>query len=194
MTTFTPPDESLMARVAEGSRDDMEKLVRRYATPLLTFIRRMVGDHHLSEDLFQDVFFALWTKRHLYHLGRPFKPWLYAIAINTCHAAFRRRALPIVDNPAGLQLAVDPSDDSPAEAAAASDTTQVVERVLADLPTKQRLVVVLRIWDGLAYHEIAQALGVRQSTVRSHMHHALAALREQLTPSFENTTRKESLR
>jgi|GEM_PF-4245226 len=56
-------DEWLMAQVADGKREHLEPLIRRHANPLLTFIRRMVGDQHRSEELFQDVFLAVWIKR-----------------------------------------------------------------------------------------------------------------------------------
>src|SRR5262245_31782636 len=83
-------DEWLMAEVVVGKRDSLEALVRRYATPLLTFIERMVGDPHLSEELLQDVFLAVWKNRRQYQFPRPFKAWLYAIVINRCRTVFRK--------------------------------------------------------------------------------------------------------
>ncbi len=83
-------DEYLMARVGGEQPELLEKLLRRHATPLLTFIERMVGDHHRGEELFQEVFLALWIKRRQYQYPRPFKPWLYAIALNKCRSWFRR--------------------------------------------------------------------------------------------------------
>src|SRR5215471_21061581 len=88
-------DEYLMGQVALGKRDHLEPLVRRYAGPLLTFIRRMVGDAHRSEELFQEVFLAVWSKRKQYEFSRPFKAWLYAIALNKCRAHFRMRYGPL---------------------------------------------------------------------------------------------------
>jgi hypothetical protein len=52
----------LMAQVAVGKRDHLEPLIRRYASPLLTFIQRMVGDPHKSEDIFQEVFLAVFRR------------------------------------------------------------------------------------------------------------------------------------
>src|SRR5437588_1572173 len=86
-------DEEVMAQVARGHAQLLERLIRRYATPLLTFIRRQVGDRHHSEELFQEVFLAVWTKRHQYEFPRSFKNWLYAIALNKCRARFRERSL-----------------------------------------------------------------------------------------------------
>src|ERR1700722_13322151 len=91
MTQRAHADEGLMMHVAQGHREHLEPLIRRYASPLLTFIRRMVGDRHRSEELFQEVFLAVWSKRGQYDWARPFKPWLYAIALNKCRATNRSR-------------------------------------------------------------------------------------------------------
>ncbi|HEY2147811.1 MAG TPA: sigma factor, partial [Pirellulales bacterium] len=53
-------DEELMMRVAAGSRDAIIPLIRRWASPLLTFIERMVGHRQRAEELFQEVFLAVW--------------------------------------------------------------------------------------------------------------------------------------
>src|SRR5580700_4725651 len=90
MNLHVPDDESLMAEVGKGKREAMEVLVRRFATPLLTFIERMVGDRHQAEELFQDVFLAVWVHRGSYQHPRPFRAWLYSIALNKCRTLLRR--------------------------------------------------------------------------------------------------------
>src|SRR3954447_14404728 len=105
-------DESLMARVARGQRDCLEALVRRHATRLLTFIQRMIGDRHRSEELFQEVFLAVWRKRKQYQDPRPFRAWLYTIALNRCCASLRLR--PVKTRRDGTALTTVPDDgDSP---------------------------------------------------------------------------------
>src|SRR5258708_34519017 len=89
-------DEWRRAQVAPGQRDSWEPLVRRYAGPLVGFIRRLVRDTHRCEELFQEVFLAVWKKRQQYQFPRPFKPWLYTIALNKCRADFRAPARPVV--------------------------------------------------------------------------------------------------
>jgi RNA polymerase sigma-70 factor (ECF subfamily) len=176
-------DEWLMAQVALGKRDHLEPLIRRHANALLTFIRRMVGNAHKSEELFQEVFLSIWVKRKQYQFPRPFKPWLYAIAANKCRASFRGRALTtssMFDDDA--LAAPDTEQPSPSEALIATETATMVGSAVSRLPTQQRAVVVLRIWDGLSYAEIAEVVGRTEATVRSHMHHGLAAMRKFLEP------------
>jgi RNA polymerase sigma-70 factor (ECF subfamily) len=171
-------DEWLMAQVAHGERDCLEVLVRRHATRLLTFLARMAGDRHQAEELFQDVFLAVWVKRRQYQFPRPFRPWLYAIAANRCHAVARTRrpAAPLDD---AVPVA---AGQSPEESAVATETAALVAAAVTLLPPQQRAVVVLRTWEGMSYGEIAEALGRTEATVRSHMHHGLAALRKYLEP------------
>lgn len=169
----------------------MEPLVRRYASPLLTFINRMTGDHHRSEELFQEVFLKVWSKRHTYDPDRPFKPWLFQIALNHCRSALRGKTLKLVrtmggrDGDAAFDDLLDrrsAADDTPVDALVASESAAMVASAVAALPERQRTVVVMRLWNGLSYAEIASAVGRREGAVRSIMHHALAALRSTLAP------------
>lgn len=175
-------DRTLMSRAACGDRQALDTLIRRHANGLLTFIHRMVGDRHRAEELFQDVFLAVWSHRGRYRDGRPFRPWLYGIAMNKCRAEFRKTRPVPVDFQADPPLPVLANDLTPAETVLASERAVHVAQAVATLPDQQRTVVVLRIWNGLSYQEIAEAVGKTQGTVRSHMFHALAAMRRYLEP------------
>ncbi len=179
-------DEQLMAQLAQNGRDPLGILLRRFASPLLTFIQRMVGDRHRSEELFQEVFLAVWTERQRYQYPRPFRAWLYGIALNKCRNEFRRhRSFRLtLDEP--LPFAVVAGSGGPAEAAVATETASIVQAAVARLPEQQRIVVVLRVWNGLPYFEIANILDRTESTVRSEMFHALASLRKFLEPRLRS--------
>ena len=189
MKRHQDPDEWLMAQVAKGNRNKLEPLVRRYSSPLLTFILRMVGDVQRSEDLFQEVFLSVWVNRNQYSYSKPFRPWLYQIAINKCRASFRRRRLPLALSGERDLLDIQPTSDSqPDVIIEGNETASMVVRAVDDLPAKQKVVVVLRIWSGLSYRQIAETLRSRESTVRSRMFHALKAMRRHLEPGFAPTS------
>jgi RNA polymerase sigma-70 factor (ECF subfamily) len=176
-------DEWLMAEVTQGRAEALEILVRRYGTLLLTFICRMVHDRQRSEDLFQDVFLIVWKKRRQYRFPHPFRSWLYRIAINRVRQVLRRRGERRIRLMNDSNL-IEPSSGgaSPAEAAIAIESSTLVQDAVALLPAKQQLVVTMRIWNRLSYAEIADAMGVREATVRSNMHDALATIRRYLEP------------
>jgi RNA polymerase sigma-70 factor (ECF subfamily) len=171
-------DEDLMAQVAQGDSGPLEPLVRRHAQPLLTFLVRMIGNHHRAEELFQEVFLAVWVKRRTYQHPRPFRPWLYAIAVNRCRADLRLKT----PKPLALIDEGPADDDGPDAALLAAEAAEEVTRAVTKLPHQQRAVVVLRVWQDLSYARIAEIVGCTEATARSHMHLGLAALRATLTP------------
>ncbi len=178
-------DEALMREVGLGGTEAIGVLLHRYASPLLTFIERTVGNRHRAEDLFQEVFLDVWTYRRRYCYPRPFRPWLFGIALNKCRADMRRsnhRPMRLDDCPTASPIASDPP---PSEAAAGAETAALVAEAVARMPPTQRAVVTMRVWNGLSYAEIAEAIGCAEPTVRSHMFHGLASLRKHLEPRLK---------
>ena len=190
MNRTAPTDEWLMAEVANGKRRHLEPLVRRHASGLLAFIRRMVYDEHLVEDVLQEVFLAVWKSRYTYDVFRAFKPWLYAIAANACRRTGRHRPLRLVGYTSGGAPGDEDGGDlldtraapgpSPIDSAVAVETGSAVQAAVAMLPEKQRAVLVLRIWNEMSYAHIARVLNRREASVRSNMHHALKKMRQYL--------------
>lgn len=172
-------DEDLMAQVARGRHALLELLVRRHATPLLSFICRIIGDRHRGEEIFQEVFLIVWSKRQQYEFPRSFKNWLYTIALNKCRESFRAPVLATSSLPGNDAVS---DDASPAESLMAAETAETVGRAVLALPPQQRAVVTLRIWENMPYPRIARILGCAEATARSHMHLGLAALRRSLEP------------
>jgi RNA polymerase sigma-70 factor, ECF subfamily len=168
------PDELLMAQVAAGRGESLEPLVQRYTVPLVSFLQRMTGSRDRAEDLFQDTFLNVWRKRRTYTFPRPFKPWLYAVAVNVARAAFRS-----AKELATLPVGVSPmsNEPSPPDHAVGAETSAKIVAAIRNLPEAQRAVLAMRVWDGMSYGQIAEAIGRTEATVRSHMSHGLATLR-----------------
>lgn len=166
-------DETLMEATRAGSHAAMEVLVRRFAARLLTFLMRLTGRLHAAEDLFQETFGAVWARRETYQVGRAFKPWLYAIAVNK-HRERGRRKVPAREHPAisVVELAEDPPE--------ARDRFAEARLALGKLGDRQREVVVLHLYGGLSYAQIAECLGVGESTARGYMFEALGVLRREM--------------
>ena len=175
-----------MSYVAQGDREAFEMLIRRHADGLLTFIYRMIGNRHRAEELFQEVFLAVWTQKRTYQQGRPFRPWLFGIALNKCRTDFRkarREAVDSLSDPPGETVVDD--CPSPSEATINIERANMVSDAVARLSEQQRLVVVMRIWSGMSYRAISQALGCTEGTARSHMYHGLNTIRKYLEPRMQ---------
>jgi RNA polymerase sigma-70 factor, ECF subfamily len=175
-------DETIMAEVAQGDRASLALLMRRHAGTLLSFVRKMVHDDHRAEEIVQDTFIRIWINRARYQFQRPFKPWMYAIALNQSRALLRKdphQCLELSDNAALVDEQV-----SPLELAINDEMASILDHAVDELPVQQRAAVLLRVWEQLSYAEVATALGCSEGTARSHMHHALARLREALERHF----------
>jgi RNA polymerase sigma-70 factor (ECF subfamily) len=109
------------------------------------------------------------------------RPWLLTILRNTARNAVRdaaRRPGP----PPAFEPVDEPADDAgPAELAERAGTRRELGAALAELPEVQRSAVVLRHVVGLATSEVAQVLGCKEGTAKSHVSRGLQRLRVLLT-------------
>lgn len=166
-------DARLMERTAEGSQGAFEELVRRHQKLLLNFFIRM-GASGDGEDLVQETFVRLYKYRDRYQPSARFTSFLYHLARNVW-ADHGRRAARSERLATHLHAYQPPSEahDEPSRGEHAD-----VEAALDRLSPKLREVVVLNIYQGLRYQEVADALGIPLGTVKSRINLALNALKE----------------
>jgi len=172
----------------------MTLLVGRYERPLYRFLLQMVGDAHLAEDLFQETFLRLHRGRAGFRHDQPLKPYLYRIAINLAHDALARRAsqpkAASLDQPpssktsdAGgpvLKDLISAAGPGPSDDCQRAELKTKVRTALAKLPAMEREVLVLRVFEGMSFPEIAQITDVPVPTAKSRMIYALRRLRPAL--------------
>jgi RNA polymerase sigma-70 factor (ECF subfamily) len=128
-----------------------------------------------------EVFRIAFEKRHTYDLTRPSaRPWLYGIATNLVAKHRRREArrLRATARLAGRRLVPDDLADRVSGALDATDVWHRVADAVAALPEVERDALLLHVWEGLAYDDIAAAQGVPVGTVRSRLNRARGRLRE----------------
>ncbi|MDP1560005.1 MAG: RNA polymerase sigma factor [Pirellulaceae bacterium] len=171
-------DEWLMRQVKAGHRDCLEVLVRRYATPLLTYLHRISGVRHTAEDLLQETFLAVWAKRETYAGTGTFGSWLFAIATNCQRQAHRTqsRRLSFIDAAESIP-AVPCTAPTPLDQSMIAEQHQTLAKAIARLPEQQRVALVLRHWNRMPFADIAKVIDCTEATVRSHLHHALNNIR-----------------
>jgi RNA polymerase sigma-70 factor (ECF subfamily) len=172
-------DESLLEA---GTESAMTRLVGRYERPLYAFLAKRCGDAQLAEDCFQETFLRAWRSRKRFERGRPLAPWLYRIAINVAKEALGRRR-----RDHALALEGDPKPDpnpGPADRAASDDAHGRVRDGIAALPDEERTVVELRLFGGLSFVEIAEAMRTPVTTARSRMVYAIRKLRPLLAAAL----------
>lgn len=192
MTTWRT-DEELMLRYRNGDAAAFETLYRRYEKPLFDFIYRFAPDSTDAESLFQEAFFRLVRAKKNYQATAQFKTWLFQIAMNLCRDRARRmkhRGHISLSSPSSSQddshgeiqdLVSDPSlaVDKSVEA---GQLESAVKGAVASLPEDERLVVVMKEYQGLKYSEIAEITNRPIGTLKSINHRAHERLRSALAP------------
>ena len=162
-------DETLMVAVAAGDGAALAELCRRWERPLFRLLARQTGGRDV-DDLYQETWLRVVRAAGRFTRGRPFRPWLFQIAVNCCRDWARRRRVDPLEQTAELQT--EPAAGGTARIDAALDA----ERLLAALPPAQREAVVLRYYHDLPEDEVAEILGCPKGTVKSRLHQAIARL------------------
>ena len=171
-------DEQAVLRCQDGEREAFRHLVERYQDVLYGTAVLMTGDRAQAEEHVQEAFLAAWRGMQGFHSERPVKPWLVRILVNTVVSQRRRRAVSTVP----LEYESEADDAArPAEEIEAQHDRLAIREALAGLNPDQRQVVVLRFFAGLTVPQLAEAIGVREGTVKSRLHRALGQLRDQMT-------------
>lgn len=188
-------EAALIARLRRRDTEALEILMERHAARVYRVAFGITRNDADAEEVVQDVFLSLFEKIAAFEERAALGTWLYRVATNT--ALLRRRGK-------RLELEVSLEDQLPtfrddghragersflladwsasAEDGMLSDETQaLVRRAIDILPPHYRAVVMLRDVEELSNEETAEILGEAVSSVKSRLHRARMALREQLT-------------
>jgi RNA polymerase sigma-70 factor (ECF subfamily) len=174
-------DADLIQQAARGGVEAYNLLVSRWEKRVYNYLLRITGNREDALDLAQDVFLKAYQNlRKLDDPGR-FAAWLYRIAHNEAYSMFRKRR-PEADveevqpEATGTGITVGGSPVFPIELGL------VVASALERLKPEQREAVVLKIYQGFKFEEMAEILTCPVSTVKSRVYTALELLKAELAP------------
>jgi RNA polymerase sigma-70 factor (ECF subfamily) len=178
------PDLELVARWQAGDADSFALLVKRHERRVFRILYRMLGSVDEAADVAQETFLNLHRHGHRFRRESRFTTFVYRVAAN---AALNRRRSLGRDRNRMRELAERQAVDAPGagagdpevEASRARTGRRIQEALLA-LPERLRLPLVLFDVEGLPYSEISSVVGIPEGTVKSRIHRARAALREEL--------------
>jgi len=175
-----------------GIEQTFEGLVQQYKNRIYGYICRLTNDSPEAEDLTQEVFIRAYQGMQAFRRDAAVDTWLYRIATNLVIDRFRRQQrapqwVPVPDDAEDGQggLPSTSRDADPQAAAQLGELQRQVQRAVYSLPPKLRAVVVLHDMEGLAYEEVAEALGCPLGTVKSRLFNARLLLRRKLEHYME---------
>ena len=192
-------DVQLMLDVKAGDEQSFELLLRKYRTPLVNFLYRMVRDTAIAEDLAQEVFLRVYRARQQYAPSAKFTTWMFRIATNLALNSVRdnrRRKMEIsmdqsVDTGEDEQKPLEVPDRAPSveQELVARCRADMILKAIHSLPEKQRAAVLLHKYQELDYDEIARVLECSESALKSLLFRAYESLRVELAPLVSPTVR-----
>jgi RNA polymerase sigma-70 factor (ECF subfamily) len=160
-----------------GDDEAFASLVGAYQVPVYNLCYRLLGDPFEAEDAAQEVFLKAYRNLRRYDPERPFVNWLLKIASNHSIDRIRRRGSRPSSDLAEAESTIDGSP-GPEAALALEERRQMVWETTRRLSPRDRALVVLRYWYDYSYEEMAEALSLSTSAVRSRLHRARMAMAE----------------
>ncbi|MHC4601403.1 MAG: RNA polymerase sigma factor [Planctomycetota bacterium] len=186
-------DIELMLSVKGGDKGALSTLVTRYEKPLINFLFRMIGNLDEAEDLFQETFLRVLRSAERYEPKAAFSTWLYTIARNQCLDRLKKmKGLSTVplegkgEDEGSLREVLEAASPDPGDTASRNELAQVARGALRELPPKKREVLVLRIFQGLPYEEIARIVNAPLGTVKYRIHDAVKSLAERVEAALQS--------
>ena len=174
-------DEQLVEAFQNGDASAFDTLLGRWDVKIRGAIYRLVGPNEDVRDLCQETFLKAYRGLGSFKKEARFSSWLYQIAVNACRDRQRRRrgrTLVSLDE-------LDASDvrlpvASAIEVVEGRDLSRLLAAAVEALPAEQREVIVLKEYEGLTFLEIADALDLPISTVKTRLYRGLGQLRQRL--------------
>lgn len=174
--------DAALARCADGDRSAFAEIVREHQAMVYSVALHFLKNPSTAEDIAQDVFLELYRSLGSIKSGAHLRFWLRKV---TCHRSIDRvrRA-----RPDGM-LSLDDAPE-PAEAVRAHDPLleEKLWKLVATLPDKSRMAIILRYQEDMELHEVAEVMEIPINTVKSSIDRALQLLRAKLTRSMGGVT------
>ena len=179
-------DVQLIYNILSGDDEAFSVLVQKYQQSVHAFVWRKIGDFHHAEEITQDTFLQVYKKLPTLKDPHQFAGWLYVIANRLCIDWMRKK-----------KLTVQSIEDTPTAEIEKSSYThhlleqrqteiserrrEIVKKLLARLPERERTVVTLYYLGEMKVKEISKFLGVSVSTINTRLHRARKRLQESET-------------
>jgi RNA polymerase sigma-70 factor, ECF subfamily len=187
------PDEdaTLVLATQAGDSAALEQLVTRYDRKLFRIAYGVLRNHDDAQDVVQETFVKAFKNLKQFRADSKFSTWLYRVAVNQCLMELRKkhntsRVDDSIDYSEEGQLPIDLADwrPNPEEQYKQSELRDLLSRCLQELRPALRVVFIMRDIEGQPLEEVAEALDLTLSAVKTRSRRARLYLRERLSLHF----------
>ena len=185
-----PQNNFLIEAAKNGDHVAMNQLIKLWQTRIFNFALKYFGDYDTASEVTQKTFISMSKNLKGLKDVAVFKSWLYRIAANYCHEEVRksqkRWVFPFmkvltkedqnyIENTRAISKEADPE-----KVIGHVELKDLLQKALKQLPQEQRLVVIMKEYEGLKLREIAAVMDISENTVKSRLYYALGSLRKLL--------------
>ncbi len=175
-------------KALNGDDNAFGQLVEKYQKPVFSLCYRMLGNSSDAEDAAQESFIRAYRFLKRYDRDRSFATWLLSIASHYCIDRLRKRKLDTVSTDVlPAEIIADRHAPNPEREYQAQEKEILMQNLMKDLNPTDRAAIILRYWHGYSEVEIAQALDLTVSAVKSRLYRSRQAL-AQLWLASERTS------
>jgi RNA polymerase sigma-70 factor (ECF subfamily) len=181
----------LIARLRDRDEQAFSEIFKRFGDKVFSLVYRMLGNRHEAEDVTQEVFVTVFKTIDGFRGEAKFSTWLLRIAANQSKNRIKylsRRPTEGADldegGPAQVASASAPVVQSQIEGPdallEAAEMKSITQTAIGKLDEEHRLLVILRDVEELSYQEIGEITGLPEGTIKSRLHRARLAIKEEL--------------
>jgi len=169
--------DDLIARCRQGDRDAYYRLYKLYSRSMYSISFRITGREEDAEDALQEAFISAFKNLGNYRADATFGAWLKRIVVNKSINLLKKRKHEWMPEDEQWDVAEEETQVDYREEL----TVSRVKKAIEELPDGYRTVLSLYLLEGYDHQEIAEIMGISESTSKSQLNRAKGKLREKLT-------------
>ena len=174
-------EKQMVDGLRKGSVEDFNFLYSVYAGSLFSFSMRLLKSRSEAEDVVQDTFLKIWTKREELSVELSFKAYLYTIAKNKILTIFQKRLNEISIEELHVYAAENTMDSVDVEQRVINqDIKYKIYASIAKLPDLQAKIFIMKTEEDLSTQEISSKLNIPHQTIKNNLTKAMKSVREEL--------------
>lgn len=174
-------------KIQNNDESALEKIYKTALRPLVHYAGEITGQHHLAEEVIQDVFLNIWQNRSSLIVKGSFKAYLFQSvhnrALNVVRQQKTRKESVNILNPEKTWQFISDTyalDDNLIEKIFSDETEIIIENAINELPEQCRKVFLMSRIESLKNEEIAAKLGLSENTIKTHIYRALQKISQVL--------------
>lgn len=173
--------EAIILKAQKGDSQSFNKLVTLWYQRIYNLAFKYFSGHDLAMEATQRTFIAVHKNLPRLRDAERFKPWIYRIAVNVCHDEERKLSKQTIS----IDVVSEKEKDTislttygPEQSLQLKELSKLLLEALKEINEEQRMVVIMKEYEGMKFREIAEVLEISENTVKSRMYYGLTALRK----------------